>query len=108
MSETKHSPLPWRIGGEQGGYNKSGVPYYREINIVRGLLDPVEIATLDGLHDLELAKANAELIVRAVNNLQPLIDALEMISSCQFLGEGACPKCHQVAALSLQRAKGAK
>jgi hypothetical protein len=84
-TEKKHSPLPWRL-------LESKVPgYERYISVVHGEETNLSICQLSGAGSLnpkvlEEVRANADLIIRAVNSHDALIEALEAIAPrCGFI-----------------------
>lgn len=85
MSARKHSPIPWRLGYRDGSGMGTIITEKRE-RTEYGLLPKKEVARLhwgcsccDSGADAmsEEDKANADLIVRAVNSHAELLEALE-------------------------------
>lgn len=96
--ETKHTPTPWRTGGN-----------FKSISV--GLGDVItEITTVHGIQDIPGSrKANAEFIVRACNLHDELVLALELIlkshdASCK--GEECQLSGIDLGRIALNKAKG--
>ena len=81
--EKKHSPLPWRI-------LESKVPgYERHISVVHGEETNLSICQLSGAGSLNpqvlvRARADADLIARAVNNHDALVEALKEMVGVEY------------------------
>ncbi len=71
----EHSPLPWRLDVYSPRWIATGDV------LGQGTI----VQTMLGCADKDTAKANAALIVRAVNAYQPLVEALRDV-----LGEAKC------------------
>lgn len=87
---TTHSPLPWRIGYSDGsGAEPNNGSYTIQTMDDEFVIDGYKGDRQDtGVLDLD----DAELIVRAVNSHQSLVDALESIAK-----NTCCGKCQEAA-----------
>lgn len=61
-----HTPTPWKV--EEGINNDQFISNDEDV-----------ICSLHGLSDYETRQQNAEFIVRACNNFQKILDALEQV-----------------------------
>ncbi len=117
----KHTPLPWTIEESQrviNGHNHTLFQISSDYGAdeewsgtgVAVCMVPDEDKTTE---TIEMAKANAELIVRAVNNHEKLVEALELIASygheSNSWPDGICPygcDTPSIAEKALKAAKG--
>ena len=69
MTEAKHTPLPWEYSNKMGGHYHYIVPQTRHRKPIVQIITTIETFQED--------LANAELICRAVNSHDALIEALD-------------------------------
>ena len=92
MSETKHTPLPWKAGTRERGR----FCIYTDGGHGRGICVMTNIQSRDPDHEMNLiADANRDLIVRAVNAYEPMRAALKLALQCVARAEveGAFNNC---------------
>lgn len=94
-AERKHSPLPWRIEGVECIITSS------DNESVGCLFDNPDCASYEMNSDI--GDANAELIVRAVNTHQMLVQALQAIVKAYSIG-GSPMDMHNIASAALSAA----
>ena len=81
----KHTPTPWKLGHEQGGWVDIDAPDSNWQSLARAVVE------MDGQPYLR-GQANAEFIVRAVNNFDALVEALKRLlgaTQCCYTGREA-------------------
>ena len=80
MSEIKHSPLPWKV------HKYPGHVVTEEGRVVAGCMG-YQTNVVQGADETNIA--NAEFIVRAVNNYEALVEALEALLEAAIQNDAA-------------------
>lgn len=81
MSRAEHTPIPWdveTVGGDLCILAGRGERFGEPISLIATMTDPCEFGK-------GVQRANAELIVRAVNSLPRLLEALRIAGAVEIL-----------------------
>jgi hypothetical protein len=113
MSDTKHTPTPWAVFEHVDHSGLAMGPPYTD-DILRGHVQSV--CTISGSHYHpeyrracavdDTDRANAELIVKAVNSYQPMLDALKRVQECDSSITELCTACRVRVAAAISLAEG--